>query len=199
MDLCLKFGKRPSRWSKKKKHSGADFRKERGYQCAQDFAPGKCGGSQNYPSGADFWTEPVCRSTQDLVPGEVPRSPKMSFKRVFLNGVRLSKVPKISCQRSVEAVKSILQERSPEWRCEQSEVTEVTETLCQTRHESLSRFRERSRELRVFGVGHSWEEGPSFGCEHFSSHRRANTGLNHVVRVSNHMKKKKRADSSYSV
>ena len=47
------------------------------------------------------------------------------------------------------------------------------------------------------GVGHSWKEQffpPLQRCTSiFSSQRRANTGLNHVVRVSNHIQYKKTA------
>ena len=42
------------------------------------------------------------------------------------------------------------------------------------------------------GVGH--RVFSAMITDFFSSHRRANTGLNHVVRVSNHMKKKVSCD-----
>ena len=81
-------------------------------------------------------------------------------------------------QRAAEQIEDAPQ--SPAEVVEAVEVTEVTETssqdlwlrtleqfLDETRHVSLSLFRERGRVLRVFRVGHSWEDGPpSFGCEH---------------------------------
>ena len=96
-------------------------------------------------------------------------------------------------EETVETVISVSHERVQQRAAEQAEdwpqfptevveaveVTEVTETSSQdlwlrtleqffdeTRHQSPSRLRERGRKLRVFGVGHSWEERlPSFGCE----------------------------------
>ena len=79
-------------------------------------------------------------------------------------------------EETVEVGRLVLRERVQQRIAEQFEdalqfPAEVVEALKQfldeTRHESLSRFLERGRELRVFGVGHSREEGPpSFGCEH---------------------------------
>ena len=132
--------------------------------------------------------EIVKTTSQDRIPGrsqfiEVPKTSCRGSAEVAKNVLQKSvsepsqaiEVPKISCQRSVEAVKSFPQERSPERRCEQSEVTEVTETssqdlwlgtpeqfLDETRHESLSRFRERGRELRVFGAWPELGGGGSF-------------------------------------
>ena len=83
---------------------------------------------------------------------------------------RIIEVPKIACQKSVEAVKSIPQERSSERTCEQSEVIKVTssedqlwqrtveQNLDDTWHEPASRFFVRIRE-RMEKV--EKEEGPS--------------------------------------
>ena len=61
------------------------------------FAPGKCGGSKNYPQ------EPISERSKVI------------------------EVPKTSREKSVKAVKSIPQECSPDRRCEQSEVIKLTE------------------------------------------------------------------------
>ena len=67
----------------------------------------------------------------------------MFFGRVFLNGVRLSKRLESHAR---EAVKSIPEERSPERRCEQSEVTEVTEASSQDpRLRRLEQFLDETR------------------------------------------------------
>ena len=56
---------------------------------------------------------------------------KHVFQKSISERSQAMEVTKNWRQRSVEAVKSIPQERSPERRCEQSEVTEVTETPSQ--------------------------------------------------------------------
>ena len=40
--------------------------------------------------------------------GKVPRSPELSFRSGFLNGIRLSKCLKSSCQESVEVDQTLL-------------------------------------------------------------------------------------------
>ena len=119
--------------------------------------PGKCRGRQDYPSGANFLNAVRSSKCPRSRAGEMPRSPNVSFRSGFSERMgkqsRIIEVPEISCQRSVDAVKSIPQERGPERRCEQSD--KVTETssqdLDETVHESTSRFCERIREKRRKG------------------------------------------------
>ena len=129
-------------------YSGADYRGlygrgyvtnyenlllNKGYRSNRDLEPmqelaaysraGHCRGRQDYPSGADFWTNGCtdrgCRSAQDLAPGECRGGQKY----------QVIEVPKISCLESAEVVKSTLQERSPERRCEQSETKTSSQEL----------------------------------------------------------------------
>ena len=59
------------------------------------------------------------------------------FLSVLVKQSRVIEVPKISCRGSAEVVKSILQERSSERRCEQSEVIKVTSSQDQTRQRTV--------------------------------------------------------------
>ena len=108
----------------------------RGYRSAQDLAPGKSRSRQKLLRRSGFLDRWVDRAELSKCPRSrarrVSRKSKLPLRSGFLNEwanrARLSSAQNLMPKKCRGSQKSMPQERSPERRCEQSEVLKVTET-----------------------------------------------------------------------
>ena len=98
----------------------------------QDFVKVDKTTPQERISGRMGWPIRGYRSAQDLAPGKSRSRQKLPLRSGFLNEwanrARLSSAQNLMPKKCRGSQKSMPQERSPERRCEQSEVLKVTET-----------------------------------------------------------------------